>query len=380
MESLGLFNELRLRASIGETGTMDFAKSDVLTMYNYDSGSQYAIWSTAQIAGLGNENLTWQKTDEKNLGLDFQLLANRIFGSFNLYSKTTKGLVSYMNMPLSMGFSSYSENVGEVENNGLELSLGTYLIRDTKRQFSWSVNGQLVYNKNRVTKISEAIVKQNDDFLLTGTLNDTQPANLLFEGRPQYGIYVVRSLGINPATGEEMYLDRNGNVTTTWNTQDRMYAGEAFAPYRGNASTMIRWKDLTLNVSFAYQWGGQVYNSTLANRVEVTEGTIRNGNVDERVFAERWMKPGDATFFKKIGTSSTKATSRFVMDDNWYEIQSVSLEYRWNTDWLKRTTHLQSVLFGVNMNNLAHFSSIRYERGTSYPFARNIQGTITIIL
>ena len=67
------------------------------------------------------------------------------------------------------------------------------------------------------------------------------------------------------------------------------------------------------------------------------------------------------------------------MDDNWFEIQSIGLEYRWNTDWLRKATHLQSVLFGVNMSNLWHFSSIRYERGTSYPFARNIQGTVTLL-
>lgn len=380
METIKLFNEFRLRASIGQTGAMDFAKSDVLTMYRYASGDQYAIWSAAHLQGLGNENLTWQKTDEKNLGLDFQLLDSRVFGSFNLYSKVTKGLVSYMNMPLSMGFPSYSDNVGEVKNSGFEVSLGAYLIRDVKREFTWSVNAQLVYNKNRIEKLSEAIAKQNEDFLEAGEVkNDMLPATLLYEGRPQYGLYVVRSLGIDPATGAEMFLDQNDNVTTTWNTKDRVYCGESQAPYRGNASTMIRWKDLSLNVSFGYQWGGQMYNSTLANRVEVTTGNIMNRNADERVFTERWQKPGDATFFKKIDSYSTKATSRFVMDDKWFEIQSISLEYRWNTDWLKRTTQLQSVLFGLNINNLAHFSSVRYERGTSYPFARNIQGTITII-
>lgn len=372
-------DELRLRASIGETGTMDFQKSDVLTMYRYSPGDQYAIWNSAHLQGLGNENLTWQKTDEKNLGLDFQLFDSRIFGSFNIYSKVTSGLVSYMNIPLFMGFASYSENVGKVKNNGYELSLGAYIIRDQKRYLSWSVNGQLVYNKNRITKLSDAIVAQNESFLASGDLDDTNSATLLYEGRPQYGIYVVRSLGIDPATGEETYLDKNGNITTTWDTKDRVYCGESSAPYRGNASTMLRWKDISLNISFAYQWGGQSYNKTLADRVEVTEGMIRSSNVDKRVFTDRWQQPGDASFYKKIGTEQTKATSRFVMDDDWFEIQTVGLEYRWNTAWLQKKTRLQTVLFGVNMNNLWHFSSIRYERGTSYPFARNIQGTVTLL-
>ena len=67
------------------------------------------------------------------------------------------------------------------------------------------------------------------------------------------------------------------------------------------------------------------------------------------------------------------------MDDNWFDIQSVSLQYRWNSEWLQRTTKLQSILFGINMSDLWHFSSIKYERGTDYPFARNIQGSVTFL-
>ena len=206
--------------------------------------------------------------------------------------------------------------------------------------------------------------------------------NLWYDLCDQYGIYVVRSLGIDPATGKEIYLDKNGNPTTVWNTADRVYAGVDAtygSPYRGNASTMIRWKDFTLNVSFGYQWGGQTYNSTLIDRVEVTNLTIGRQNVDQRVFSDRWQKPGDKTFFKGYSNEATYATSRFVMDDNWFDIQSVSLQYRYSTARLQQATGLQSILFGVNMSDLWHFSSIKYERGTSYPFARNIQGSVTFL-
>ena len=117
----------------------------------------------------------------------------------------------------------------------------------------------------------------------------------------------------------------------------------------------------------------------MINRVEVSTGTIGRQNVDRRVFEDRWQKPGDKTFFKGYSTESTYATSRFVMDDNWFDIQSVSLQYRWATPGLRKATHVQSILFGINMSDLWHFSSIRYERGTSYPFARNIQGSVTFL-
>ena len=399
MESVSFINSLRLKASIGETGAMDFSKSDVLTMYTYPSGERYALWNRAELQGLGNESLTWQKTDETNVGIEFQLFNGRFFGSFDYYIKKTDGLVSSMNLPLSMGFSSYSENVGEVKNTGYELSLGGYLIRNTERNFSWSVNGQLVYNKNEVVKLSDAILAQNEEYIkeqgeeqsqgvLAGEgLSDTEPANLLYEGRPQYGLYVVRSLGIDPATGEEIFLDKNGNVTNEWNTEDRVYCGQDAtysSPYRGNLSTLVRWKDLSFSMSFGFQWGGQMYNSTLRDRVEVTTANIQARNVDRRVYTERWQNVDDAVFFKRIETIGTEdyktnATSRFVMDDNWFEIQTIGLEYRWATEGLKKAIGAQSILFGVNMSNLWHFSSVKYERGTDYPFARNLQATVSIM-
>lgn len=387
MASASFINSLRLKASIGETGAMDFSKSDVLTMYTYPSGERYALWNRAELQGLGNENLTWQKTDETNVGIEFQLFNGRLFGTFDYYTKITDGLVSSMNLPLSMGFPSYSENVGKVKNNGYELSLGGYLIRNTERDIAWTVNGQLVYNKNEVTKLSDAIVAQNEEFVASGTLSDTEPASLLYEGRPQYGLYVVRSLGIDPATGEEIFLDKDGNITNEWNTADRVYCGQNStysSPYRGNLSTLVRWKDLSFSMSFGFQWGGQMYNSTLRDRVEVTTANIQASNVDRRVYTERWQNIDDAVFFKgieTIGTESyrTNATSRFVMDDNWFEIQTIGLEYRWATAGLKEAIGAQSILFSLNMSNLWHFSSVKYERGTDYPFARNLQSTVSIM-
>ena len=380
---LPTISNLRLKASYGITGAMDFNQAAVETMYNYPAGDRYLNWSAAHLQGLGNSNLTWQETRETNVGIEFSLFDYRITGSFDYYIKDTEGLVSQMDLPLAMGFSSYYANVGKVRNRGFEASLSAYIIRDMERDFTWMVSGQLVYNKNKIVKLSDVIMQQNDEFLSSeGTVSNTSPAYLLYEGRPQRGIYVVRSLGIDPATGKEIYLDRNGNPTTVWDTRDRVYAGVDAtygSPYRGNASTMIRWKDITLNISFGYQWGGQTYNSTLINRVELTNNEIGRKNVDKRVYEDRWQKPGDKTFFKGYGNDATYATSRFVMDDNWFDIQSVSLQYRWSTAKLKQATGLQSILFGVNMSDLWHFSSIKYERGTSYPFARNIQGSVTFL-
>ena len=142
---------------------------------------------------------------------------------------------------------------------------------------------------------------------------------------------------------------------------------------------MLMWKGFTFNMSFNYYWGGKTYNQTLVDRVEVTTNTLMTSNVDRRVLTDRWMQPGDVTFFKGFNNDATQATSRFVMDDNVLELSSVSLQYRWDSDWIRKYARVQSITFGVNMSDLFHWGSIKMERGTSYPYARNIQGSIKFL-
>ena len=174
-------------------------------------------------------------------------------------------------------------------------------------------------------------------------------------------------------------MDRAGNITDTWKAGDKVYLGSKDALYRGNLNTMVMWKGFTFNVSFGYHWGGKVYNQTLLNRVEVTTNTLTTSNVDKRVYNARWEKPGDVAFFKGFSNQTTRATSRFVMDDRVLELQSVSLQYRWDSPWIRKYAGVQSVTFGVNMSDLFYWSSTRLERGTDYPFARNVQGSIKFL-
>ena len=142
---------------------------------------------------------------------------------------------------------------------------------------------------------------------------------------------------------------------------------------------MVMWKGLTFNLGFYYYWGGKTYNQTLVDRVEVTTSTLTTSNVDRRVYEDRWMQPGDVAFFKGFSNEETRATSRFVMPDNVLELSSMSLQYRWDSDWIKKYTGAQSITFSLNINDLFHWGSIKQERGIDYPFARNIQGGIRFL-
>ena len=205
-----IVNMLRLKASYGETGAASGAlETDAYTYYQYISDNRYMNWMGAQLGGFGNPNLSWQTTKEMNIGTEFGFLDNRIKGSFEVYTKKTNNLLSSMDLPLAMGFSSYRANIGEVKNVGWEAALQGFIIRDAKRKINWMVGAQLVYNKNEITHLSQAIKDQTDAYMNSDAEDEDASGiqNLFYEGRPQNAIYAVRSLGIDPSTGKEIYLD-----------------------------------------------------------------------------------------------------------------------------------------------------------------------------
>lgn len=367
-------NTLRLKASYGSTGSQA-SGAGASTLFAYQTGNRYLNWIGSTLQEWGNPDLTWQKTNNFNVGTEIGLWNGRIRAEFEFYTKKTTNLLSSMDLPHSMGFPSYTANVGEVKNLGWEASLNTYLVRNTERDLFVMLNGQLAYDKSWISKLSETIKERNEVYLQ----QDVDVSNLLYEGKPQNAIYAIRSLGIDPATGEELFLTKEGRVTDTWKASDKVFLGQSDPRYRGNLNATLMWKGLTFNMGFYYYWGGKVYNQTLVSRVEVTTNSLTTSNVDRRVYTERWMKPGDVAFFKGFSNDATRASSRFVMTDKVLEMSSVSLQYRWDTNWVRKYLGAQSVNFSVNMNDLFHWGTVKQERGTSYPFARNIQGSISFL-
>ena len=141
---------------------------------------------------------------------------------------------------------------------------------------------------------------------------------------------------------------------------------------------MFSYKGMTLNLSFGFHWGGKQYNSTLLDKVEVTPSTIKTGNVDNRVWSDRWMQEGDEVYFKGISNEKTRMTSRFVMPDNVFSLQSASVQYDLNNPYLQKWG-IQNMRFSLNMSDLFYLSSVKRERGTSYPFARNVGLNISLL-
>ncbi len=368
----GWLSRLTLRASVGMTGNQQFEPYMAKTMLQYNTASIYYHAVGATFIGYGNTNLEWQQSLKRNAGLDIELLNRRLTARFDYYNERTEGLLLPVTVAPSLGFPSYIENYGEQSNKGYEFDINVVLIRN--RGFDWAVNVSGTHNENRIEKISNALAnlnrKNNEN-----PENQTKPISFYEKGESLTAIKVVRSLGINPASGKELYLTRTGAITEVWDYQDKVVCGDATPELVGNIGTNVVWKQFSLNVLFRYGFGGQLYNSTLSERVE---GADPYANADKRVLNERWQRPGDYSFYKDIADRSvSKASSRFVQDNNYIEMSNVSLSYRVHPDALKKCG-LSALRIGLNSGNLFYLSTVKRERGLDYPFARQFTFSLNL--
>jgi TonB-linked SusC/RagA family outer membrane protein len=366
-DNVTLVDRLRLRGSLGTVGSQNFSTYQALSTYRYYTDDRYYQWISSYMLGLGNENLQWQQKKNYNMGVDVHFLQNRFSLVLDVYSEQTDNLVSSVTLPPSSGFPSYVANIGKLRNRGFEAKASAFIIRDFARGLSWNVSAAIIHNQNELIELSQALKDAQRDLELAG---GTNPNMLYREGYSINTIWVVESRGIDPSTGKEVYTDADGNPTFVWSALDLTDAGIAEPKYYGNLNTMLRYKNLSLNMSFGYRFGGQLYNQTLIDKVE---NVNYNWNVDQRVYDDRWQQPGDQAAFKGILVSgTTQKSSRFVQDENTLRLQNINLQYDLQSDWLRANMRLERLTLSANMADLFYLSTVRQERGTFYPFSRQV--------
>lgn len=373
MKNVKWLNKLKLRGSYGQTGSQNFNAWQAIATYTYYLSDRYNKWTGAYQKALENRDLEWQKTNKWDAGLEVSALDNRVSLVADVYLNRTSNLLSSLDLPLSNGFTSYVENIGKVENRGFELRSTVFVLRNEAKRFAWSLTGTMAHNRDKVVKLSQAMKDAYGKLLLTGSV---MPNKVIREGESQYTIYAVPSLGIDPGTGYELFRKKDGTVTYTWDAADRVACGQSEPKYRGTLGSMVRWRGFSAVIALAYRFGGQLYNSTLAGRVENADKLY---NVDRRVFEDRWQQPGDHTFFKGLtNETTTYATSRFVQDERTLTCQNVHLSYIFDqSPWLRRIGMRQLTVSG-DFSDLFYISTVKQERGLSYPYSRRFSLSLSL--
>ena len=382
MKDAKWLNELKLRATYGLTGSQEYDPYQAITTYQYLTGQRYHYGVGAKLLAMGNEELTWQRTNEKNFGVDLALFNNRFELSYDYYIKTSKDVLTAVTLPPSLGFTTYMANLGEVENKGWELSARAVLLKSNTHKLHWSVFGSMIHNKNKLLKISNALRAYNDtqDAAITdGKKEDhvSVPKVRFVEGESINSIWVNESLGIDPLTGRELFLTKDGRIVSDWSAKNYVIGGCTDPKVEGTFGTLFSWKGLQLSATFRYRMGGQMYNQTLVDKVQDIDPRY---NADARALTARWQKPGDIVRFAAFARDpvvgvldlqvATRPTSRFIEDYNYLEMSTLNLSYEFDNKNLKRYG-IQRLKLLFYMNDVFHTSTVKIERGTNYPYARN---------
>ena len=374
---------LKFRGSYGLTGKTNISQYSALNLYDLQPEwfpTGYGVF----LSQMGNPDLRWERTYQLDFGTEIGLWRDRVYLKASRYHERTVDLITDFALPSSTGFSSRKQNMGVVRNVGTELELRVRAYQD--RDFLVTVFGSFARNKNTVVEISEAMEAYNKkveelfkDFNPSSSASAeyARPYLKYYEGASMTAIAGMRSLGISPSNGKEIYLRPNGEPTDKWSASDWVVIGDTAPKGQGSFGASFSWKRFTMYSSFLYHFGGDAYNSTLVNYVENVN--MARDNVDRRVLLDRWQKPGDVTTLKDIRDRNvtTGSTSRFVQKDNTLQMSSLTLSYDFEEQLLKKV-HISMCRLSLTANDVFYTSTIRRERGLAYPFARSFSFSLNL--
>ena len=370
MDHVGWIDLLKLRASVGNPGNQNFDSAQSLLTYSFQYGSMNYFGQGAMLSQIGNPDLEWQITMDKNIGLDVTLFNKRFSLTADYYYKVTDPLLIKVSVPLSSGTSMYMTNAGEQISQGFTVSVTYYIFQNFEDRFLWMIRGNLRTQKTRIDNIGNKLSTLN----ASGKGRNTQR---YYDGADPDDIWAVKSVGIDPSNGKELFYAKDGSYTYDFSYDEEVICGNTRPDVEGILGTSLNWKGFSVNLNFRYQMGADVFNEALYSKVENISRSDLNKNQDRRALYERWQKEGDVVRFKDIASAeTTPMSSRFVQRENVLSLESIYVGYEFYDGWIKKLG-LSSLKLQWSMRDVFRASTVRSERGISYPFARSMEAGIS---
>ena len=348
LKESNVVNNLKLRLGWGIVG------NDQIGNYAYygriGNGANYPIGGSIQPGSypstLENLSLKWEETTQTNLGIDFETLNGRIKLTADAYVKRTKDLLYNAPLPTSSGFDRALQNIGEIENKGFELGINTI---NLDSNFKWSSGLNISFNRNEVINLI------GEDILL-GSIAGRGNAVLLKEGLPLGTLYGYIFGGVDPATGNAYYIDKNGNSTFTPSDDDRVVIGDANPDFIYAINNSFSYKGFGLQILLEGSYGNDMLNAT---RIE-TEGMIDPKNQSIEVL-HRWKQPGDITDIPRASfgnTDNSRISTRFIEDGSYLRFKAVTFSYNFNQKIIEKLklSNFKLYVTGENLITLTNYS------------------------
>ena len=350
MEGFKKLDNLKLRASYGLTGSSAIPWNAGYPSFDTsrNTGGYYGGQPTIYRSNLGNPNLKWETSTNVDVALEWGILKNRISGEFGYYRKESKDVL--LEVPVSgyngVGGSQW-QNQGSILNEGLEFSINTVNIKT--KDFSWSTNFNIAFNKNRVLDIGQLL----PDAIGGGT-NETR----IVPGYPVGTIFTVRYYGVDPADGLPIYIDRSGKLTKTLNVAsgsvgDKVPVASVLPDYTGGLTNTFKYKQFELNTVFTYQYGGHIWDNSGKRNL----GFITDWNIYSMYVGNYWRKPGDVARYPRPtlkgypgveGNPWSNNSSVQVFNSDFVRLKELTLSYYVPSNLLtKWKMSSAKVFFGV---------------------------------
>ena len=368
------FDVFKVRGSAGYTGKVTFSPFQAMTMYQYLNDYEYKNGIGAIPVTIGNVDLTWERTMNYNVGLDLSMFDRRLNFTVDAYIRNTEDLLLDKAKAPSTGVTSATSNLGELQNKGIEYQVDGYVFRTG--DFYWRLATSGYMNRNKITKIDKALEEINKENQENADLYLT-PLPQYAEGESVTALKLVRSAGIDPATGREVYIKRNGEYTFDYDPADKVLIGDTEPAFSGTFSTNLFWKGFSVYALLNFRTGAWVYNTTRATKVE---GADPMRNADQRVFDDRWKQPGDHALYKDIAdTSRPEQTDRFAEKEHTLSLGSLNLSYEFSDKLCKRIK-LRNLRAGINFTDILRLSTVKIERGTDYLYSQGFEFYLNVTL
>lgn len=373
MKSNDFFSLLKIRGSVGNPGNQNFSAYQAFSTYKFNGWMTNVFGTGVILNALGNTELAWQETTNYDIGADLTFWNDRINLTFDYYWKNTDPLLAIITTPGSMGVTSVAMNAGSQKTNGWEATFKISPVYMPSEGINWNISFNAISTRARYADIGDSFSALNES-----GRNSLVGTTRYYDGGSPTAIWAVRSAGIDPATGKELFIRKDGTYSFTYDVNDEVVVGDTQPAIEGIFGTMLYFKGLSVGCYFRYRWGGQVFNTSLFQKVENIGTEDIYNNQDKRALYDRWSETNREAYFKGISmVQKTEKSSRFVMDDNAVIGESFNIGYEF-PDRIVRKMHMGAMNLQLTMTDLFRATSVRVERGIDYPFAKSVTMSLGI--
>ena len=388
MKDVKWLNELKLKASFGQNGNDNIGDFLYTDLYDINKGDGNDI--TLTLSSIGNKEITWETITNINVGVEFQMFKNRLRGSVEYFYRKTTDMLSWVKVPLELGYSGSYYNVGDMSNKGVEIELSGDPI--VTKNFRWTIGANLTAYKNKVLKLNDS----NKFNTLDGHPGYTSGSNFYGEDLPMYTWRLRKYAGVNE-NGEAMWYkhDDNGNLITTTDPtsitrdEDFFNCGTALPDFYGGFNTGVSAFGFDLNVSFAYSVGGKVMDWTYMQLMQNPQSGL-TGMAMHQDLLNAWSAENTSSNIPRLCYNEQYAnytSDRFLTDGSWLSVQNITLGYDLPKKWVN-SIGLNGLHIAVSGENLTYWSKRKgldprlnasgSISATKYAPARTITGSISV--